>query len=217
MLLTVKRQRGIFYGKRGDLIKKYVFDLDGTITKIETLPLIAAELGLEDEMKLLTDLTLSGQIPFDKSFKLRYLVLRNVPLKRIQDIMATVELDEDIAAFIRANKKNCAVVTGNLDCWIEPIIAKLDCEVYSSTSELDEKNLPLLKKILDKGSAIREIKKTCDKVIAVGESFNDVPMFEAADISIAYGGVHAPVKTASSISDYVVFDGVTLCQLLKMF
>ena len=195
---------------------KFVFDLDGTITKVETLPLLAAELGLADEMKLLTDLTLSGQIPFDKSFKLRYLILRNVPLKKIQAVMSTVELDGRIVDFIAAHKKNCAVVTGNMDCWIEPLAARLNCEIFSSTSELDAGNLPVLTKILDKGAVIRELKRTCDRVIAVGESFNDVPMFEESHVSIAYGGVHKPVATAISISDYVVFDGGALCRLLKM-
>lgn len=196
-------------------MKKFVFDLDGTITKTETLPLLAAELDLADEMKLLTDLTLSGQIPFAKSFRMRYLILRNIPLKRIQEIMDGVELDKEIAAFIRQNKDACAVVTGNLDCWIEPIIAKLCCESFSSTSELDDKNCPVLKNFLDKGAVIRELKKTSDKVIAVGESFNDVPMFEAADISIAYGGVHKPVSAALAVSDYVVSNDSALCKLLK--
>ena len=195
-------------------MRKFVFDLDGTITKVETLPLLAKELDLAEEMQLLTDLTLDGKIPFEKSFKLRYLVLRNIPLKTIQEIMATVELDADIAEFIRANKKNCAVVTGNLDWWIEPIVAKLGCESFSSTSRL-EGNLPVLEKILDKGAVIRELKKTCDKIIAVGESFNDVPMFEEADIAIAYGGVHKPVSAAISISNYVVSNGGALCRLLK--
>ena len=197
-------------------MKKFVFDLDGTVTKVETLPLLAEELDLAEEMKLLTDLTLSGKIPFAKSFRMRYLILRNIPLQRIQKIMDGVELDEEIAAFIRANKKNCVVVTGNLDCWIEPIVAKLGCESFSSTSEFDEKNIPVLKKILDKGTAIRELKKFSDRVIAVGESFNDVPMFEEANTSIAYGGVHKPVSAAISVSDYVVFDGGALCRLLKM-
>lgn len=200
----------------GDAMKKIAFDLDGTVTKVETLPLLAEELDLADEMKLLTDLTLSGKIPFKKSFRLRYLILRNIPLKKIQEVMDGVELDDEIAAFIRANKKNCAVVTGNLDCWIEPIIAKLGCESFSSTSQRDEKNLPVLKEILDKGTAIRTLKKKSDKVIAVGESFNDVPMFEEANVSIAYGGVHKPVSAAISVSDYVVYDGGALCRLLKM-
>ena len=197
-------------------MKKFAFDLDGTVTKVETLPLLSQELDLAEEMKLLTDLTLSGKIPFEKSFRLRYLVLRNIPLKRIQEVMDGVELDEEIASFIREHKDACAVVTGNLDCWIEPIISKLGCASFSSTSEPDERNLPVLKKILDKGSAIRELKKSSDKVIAVGESFNDVPMFEEADLSIAYGGVHKPVSAAISVSDYVVFDGGALCRLLKM-
>ena len=197
-------------------MKKIAFDLDGTVTKVETLPLLAEELDLADEMKLLTDLTLSGKIPFKKSFCLRYLILRNIPLKKIQDVMDSVELDEELVAFIRENKKHCAIVTGNLDCWIEPIIAKLGCESFSSTSQPDEKNLPVLKEILDKGTAIRTLKKTSDKVIAVGESFNDVPMFEEANIAIAYGGVHKPVSAAISVSDYVVYDGGALCRLLRM-
>lgn len=194
---------------------KFVFDLDGTITAVETLPLLAAELGLADEMKLLTDLTLSGQIPFDKSFKLRYLVLRNVPLKKIQAVMSSVALDGRIVDFINAHKKNCVVVTGNLDCWIEPLAAKLDCKIFSSTSELDAGNLPVLTKILDKGATVRQLKRTGDKIVAVGESFNDVPMFKAADVSIAYGGVHKPVDAAIAVANYVISNGGELCRLLE--
>lgn len=200
----------------GDTMKTFAFDLDGTITKVETLPLLAKELELADEMKLLTDLTLSGRIPFEKSFRMRYLILRNIPLRRIQEIMAGVELEEEIAAFIRENKENCVIVTGNLDFWIAPIIAKLGCRSFSSTSVLDEKNIPVLDKILDKGAAIRKLKKVSDKVVAIGESFNDVPMFEEANIAIAYGGVHKPVSAAISIADYVIFEGGALCRLLKM-
>ena len=196
-------------------MKSFAFDLDGTITKVETLPLLARELGLADEMKLLTDLTLSGQISFEKSFQMRYLILKNIPLKRIQEIMAGVDLEEEIVAFISEHKENCFIVTGNLDCWIAPIIAKLGCKSFSSTSRFDEKNIPVLNKILDKGWAIRELKKFSSKVIAIGESFNDVPMFKAADISIAYGGVHKPVSEIISISDYVISDGNSLCSLLK--
>ena len=94
-------------------MKKYAFDLDGTVTKVETLPLLAEELGLSAEMKILTNLTVSGELSFEKSFKLRYFILRNIPLNRIRQIMDSVELDENIAGFIRENKEACAIVTGN--------------------------------------------------------------------------------------------------------
>ena len=145
---------------------KEAFDLDGTITKFETLPLLAKELNLSDEMKILTDLTLSGQISFEQSFRLRYFILKNIPPKKIFEIMDAVELDEDILNFIRENKKFCAVVTGNLDIWIEPLTKKLGCEIFSSQSECGE-----LKKILNKAEVICELKKTAEEIISIGDGF----------------------------------------------
>lgn len=189
---------------------KFAFDLDGTITKVETLPLLARELNLADEMKILTDLTLSGQISFEQSFRLRYFILRNISPEKIWKIMDAVELDEDILNFIRENKKSCAVVTGNLDFWIEPITKKLGCEIFSSQSELGE-----LTKILNKAEAIREIKKTAVKVISIGDSFNDIQMFKESDISIAYGGVHRPSDEVINATDYFFCNGKDLIRKLN--
>lgn len=194
----------------------YAFDLDGTVTLDETLPLLANELGLSDEMSLLTKLTLDGQIAFDKSFKLRYHILKSIPIQSIQNIMRKVRFDPAISKFIEEHSSSCTIVTGNLDIWIRPILEKLKCRCYSSTSSIDEKGVPILEDILDKGEAIRDLRKKGFKVIAIGESFNDVPMFEESNVSIAYGGVHRPVNTAIAISDYVVMEGNALCRLLKM-
>ena len=197
-------------------MKKFAFDLDRNVTKVETLPILARELGLAAPIDELTKLTLAGKISFEKSFRLRYSILKKIPPKKISAIMSNVELDENIFNFIRENKSNCAVVTGNLDCWIEPIAEKLGCEIFSSKSKLVN-GVPILTEILRKDFAIRRLKESCEKVIAIGESFNDVPMFEAADVSIAYGGVHKPVDAAVFVADYFVDDSVTLCRLLKKF
>lgn len=196
--------------------KIFAFDLDGTVTLDETLPLLAQELGLSEEMSLLTRLTLDGQIAFEKSFKLRYHILKSIPIQRIQDIMDKVRFNPAICRFIMDNPAVCAIVTGNLDIWIRPIMEKLRCRCYSSTSVIGADGLPLLTSVLDKGEAIRNLRQKASKVIAIGESFNDIPMFEEANISIAYGGVHKPVNAAIAISDYVVLEGDALCRLLKM-
>ncbi|MBR1579344.1 MAG: HAD-IB family phosphatase [Selenomonadaceae bacterium] len=188
--------------------KIYAFDLDGTVTTVETLPLLAAELNLSAKINLLTELTLSGRIPFEISFRMRYGILNRIPLERIVEIMATVPLDSSIEKFIGDNRNDCVLVTGNLDRWIEPIAVRLGCEIYSST--LYGERL----RIIDKGAVVRRLRSQSARVISIGESFNDVSMLEAADVSIAYGGVHRPIAAAVSVADFVVFDGDTLCRLL---
>ena len=79
----------------------FAFDLDGTITTQETLPILARELDLMNEMEQLTRLTLEGKIDFEASFRMRYHLLREIPLQKIRQIMEDVHMDERIAGFIR--------------------------------------------------------------------------------------------------------------------
>lgn len=189
----------------------FIFDLDGTVTNQEILPLIAGALGLEKEMRLLTDLTINGIIPFEESFRLRYACLRYAPLDKIRAIIASVELNPDIENFIKNNRDNCAIVTGNLDIWIEPLVEKLGCKFFSST----EGQLLLVGSLLKKNHSVLELRKQYERIVAIGDGANDIPMFEAADVRIAYSGVHPAAKPLVEIADYITFSGSALCRLLN--
>ena len=193
----------------------FAFDLDGTITVQETLPVLARELDLTDEMEQLTRLTLEGKIDFEASFRMRYHLLREIPLQKIRQIMEEVPMDERIAGFIRKHAEECAIVTGNLDVWVQPLIGKLGCMSYSSTSRLDANGELQLEAVLDKAETIRRMKMQGYHVIAIGDSVNDIPMFREADVAIAYGGVHPLADRVAAISDYVAENGKDLCRLLE--
>lgn len=193
----------------------FAFDLDGTVTAVETLPLLAAELNLSREMTLLTELTLNGTIPFDESFRIRVSLLKDVPTKKIREIMAAVPLNENIAAFIRAEKENCAVITGNLDLWTEPLAARIGCRFLASVGAYDENGRIVIKKIIDKGTAIATLRQKNRRIIAVGDGAGDIPMFAAADMAVAYAGVHAPAKNVLDAADFTANDGEELCSLLQ--
>ncbi len=192
----------------------FAFDLDGTVTTREILPVLAQELGLAEEMGLLTRLTLNGTLDFESSFRLRFAVLRSIPLTRVREIVAEIPLDPHITEFIRARRESCAIVTGNLDCWVEPLLKKLGCLAYVSES-CNGGGLLNLQKVLNKGDAVRELARSGKKIVAIGESANDLPMFEAADLRVAFAGVHKPVAEILRIADHVARDGKELSGLLE--
>jgi len=195
----------------------FVFDLDGTVTEQEILPMLGAVAGLEQELARLTALTLTGAINFKQSFHQRFHMLRHLPLERVKAAMAAIPLNPHIEAFIVAHREQCVLATGNLDRWIQPLLERLGCACYCSTSRLEPESKLELVSILDKGEAIRDLRASrpdIKRVVAVGESVNDLPMFHHSDICIAFGGVHEPVPEVLQIADHVVYEGRALCQLL---
>ena len=192
----------------------YLFDLDGTVTKDELLPLIARGADLQEEMTLLTELTLQGTLKFTQSFKLRVALLSTVELSVVHAALAAVRVDGNIARFLRERPDDSFIVTGNLDIWIRPLVEQLGVNLYSSTGTLEGGRVRL-RHILNKGDAATELRSRYDRIVAVGDSFNDVPMFENADVGIAYAGTHAPVAALVKISHFVVKESASLCRLLE--
>lgn len=193
----------------------YCFDLDGTVTKEEIFPLLSKEIGLFEEISALTEATTQGVIPFRKSFLLRCKLLGDIPLSKVRDIIANIPLHDEIAAFIRGRKDDCYVVTGNLDVWVSPLVEKLGCRFFSSRAETDGDRLVRVADVLNKAEAVESLKKGHSKIVAVGDGMGDVPMFEAADVRIAFGGVHKPIQTLIQYSDFITFHEGSLCRLLN--
>jgi phosphoserine phosphatase len=193
----------------------YCFDLDGTLTTIELLPCIAAELDIAQEIETLTRVTMDGHISFDQSLRLRSLILGLVPVSRVHDVITDVPLNPHLEAFIDMRRDQCFVVTGNLDLWMEPMLARLGCEGFASRASMVEGRLRV-DEVLNKRDAVRKLRERgFDRVIAVGDGANDVPMFEAADLAVAFGGVHSPARVAAMSADFIVHEGRNLCRLLE--
>lgn len=195
---------------------RFAFDLDGTVTTRELLPALADEVGLGRETALLTRLTMDGTIDFEASFRLRFAILRAVPLTAVHRIAETIPLEPHLAAFIREHAARCAIVTGNLDVWIAPIIAKLGCTAYTSRAAIRDEGL-VLESVLDKAAAVRDMARTGAPVIAVGDAANDIPMFKAARTAVAYAGLREPPRELIDNADRVESDPAALCRFLRRF
>lgn len=193
----------------------FVFDLDGTLTACETLPLIAKAFNVEAEIEKLTAQTVKGDIPFMESFIRRVEILGHLDTPKVAALLSTVTINSHINKFIAENPAACVVATGNYRGWISELGKKISCHLICSEGETDAAGKVRLTKILKKEDVVREYQARGEKVVFVGDGNNDAEAMRIADISIACGIIHAPAQSVMQVADYAVYDAEALVRLLN--
>ena len=193
----------------------FLFDLDGTLTKIETLPLIAELLDMREEINFLTRETIYGNIPFTESFIRRVEILKKVPVSKVREILTDVPLFEKIVSFIHNHSNCCYVVTNNLDIWVSELCENIGCSYFSSSGIVNQDSLIKIEKILKKEDIVDKFKSEGKNIVYIGDGDNDCEAMRSSDIKIASGLVHTPSKSIISIADFVLYDESALFRLLN--
>ena len=194
---------------------KFIFDLDGTITKEETLPVIAKYFSIEEEVEELTKQTVMGHVPFVESFIQRVSSLGKLPIDEIDALLEDVELHESIVEFIQKNRARSAIATGNLSCWVAKLIARIDCEAYCSEGEEENNKVVKVTTIIKKEKVVERYRAEGHRVVFIGDGNNDVEAMRIADIAIASGLTHPPTASVISVADHFVQNEAELCRKLN--
>lgn len=194
---------------------KFVFDLDGTVTSEETLPLIANHFKVKEEIEQLTKETIQGNIPFVESFIRRVFILGKLPVSEVADLLETTKMYPFLVSFIKQHSENCAIATGNLDCWSHKLLKRIGCEYYCSDSIIENNQVVKLTKILRKEQVVENYQRDNYTVVFVGDGNNDLEAMRIADIAIAFGATHFPSKSILPITDYLIFNEEALCRQLN--
>lgn len=194
---------------------KLIFDLDGTVTAEETLPLIAKHFKVEEEIEQLTQETVQGNIPFVESFIRRVFILGKLPVDEVADLLATTRLYPKLVEFIQSHKDICAIATGNLTCWSHKLLGKIGCEYYCSEAEVENNHVVKLTKILRKEQVVEQYQKDGYRVVFIGDGNNDLEAMRVADVAIAVGTTHFPSKSILPITNYLIFSEEALCRQLN--
>lgn len=194
---------------------KFLFDLDGTITSEETLPIISEHFNCQKEISNLTKQTVQGNVPFVESFIRRVNILGKYSVAETSNLLASVPLYEKVKDFIDNHRSDCVVVTGNLTCWCEKLFEKIGCQCYGSTAEVKDDKIVKITSILRKEEIVERFKALGETVVFIGDGNNDLEAMRQANISIASGLTHNPAVSLLSICDYVIFNENALCRQLK--
>ena len=197
-------------------MQQFLFDLDGTLTKVETLPIIAREFGIDSEIETLTRQTIEGQISFAESFSRRVELLKKIPVSEIANLLEKIPIHEKLVRFIQENSDRCSIVTGNLDVWIDKLCERIGCEFFSSIARVSKDQIVEIEEILRKDSIVKNFQSQKKFVIYIGDGANDFEAMKSADISIASGILHRPAECLKSAADFFVETEDELLNILRM-
>lgn len=192
----------------------FLFDLDSTITKQEILPTISERIGKLEEMRELTEATMRGEIPFKTSFLNRVNILSNESVLEVNNIIANIPLNDEIANFIINNSERCYIVTGNLDIWISGLMKKLNMtnHVYCSKANVNNDHISHVISVADKELITKQF---VQPIVAIGDGDNDSGMAKHADIAIGFGGVRNIAPSLMRNIDYAFYNDKSCVEFLK--
>lgn len=196
--------------RRFERVRVVALDMDSTLITIECIDEIADMKGIKPEIAAITGSAMRGEIDFAESLIRRVALLAGLPvadLARVYD--ERVRLSPGAArmlATFRAAGAVTALLSGGFTFFTDRLKAQLHLDVaIANVFETREGRLTgrIDGAIVDanaKAHALRELaarhRGADGLVVAIGDGANDLPMFAAADVSIAY---HAkPVVRAAA-------------------
>ena len=216
-LALVSREVGIDIavspGGLARLAKKLiVMDVDSTLIQQEVIELLAAKVGVADQVVSITAAAMAGEIDFAQSLRARVALLEGAPESILAEVRNEIKLTPGARTLVKTLQKlghEVAVVSGGFTTVIEPLLAELGIVNYrANTLEIAGGKLTgkVIEPIIDRAGKAQALRDFAEKVgvpleqtIAIGDGANDLDMIAAAGLGIAFNAKPA-VKAAADSS-----------------
>jgi phosphoserine phosphatase len=186
-----------------------VLDVDSTFIRQEAIELLAAKAGVLDQVSLITESAMRGELDFEQSLRARVALLKGLPESVISQVQKEITLTdgaEDLVATLHSRGHSVALVSGGFIDIIEPMIRDLSIKYYKANKLEIAGGLltgDLVGPIIDraaKATALHEFVTASgvaiENTVAIGDGANDLDMMAAAGVSIAFNA--KPIVVAAA-------------------
>ncbi|MEU3273224.1 phosphoserine phosphatase SerB [Saccharomonospora sp. NPDC006951] len=198
-----------------------VFDVDSTLIQGEVIEMLAAYVGVEAQVKEITDAAMRGELNFTESLERRVALLEGLPETVLDEVADAIELTPGARTTIRTLKRlgfRCGVVSGGFTRIIDRLVEDLGLD-FAAANDLEIADGKLTGKVVGdvvdragKATALRRFAAgygiPVSQCVAVGDGANDIDMLAAAGMGIAFNAKPALREVADAALSYPYLDAV---------
>lgn len=182
-------------------MRKYlvVLDVDSTMIEQEVIELLAERVGLRDQVKILTDQAMAGEIDFRTALLKRVGLLDGLTDQVFQEVLSDIRVTDGVTELISTVQKSGGLVgaiSGGFSQVLEPLADKLSLNFFKAN------NLEILDgvitgritgDIVDADMKARTLLEWAGEygfdmsnTVAVGDGANDIQMLKTSGFAVAF-------------------------------
>lgn len=175
------------------------FDMDSTLIQGEVIDELAAEAGVGEQVRAITESAMRGELDFQASFRRRVGLLKGLPESALQRVVERIPLTDGAERLVSTLKRlgyKTAILSGGFTFFGRVLQARLGID-YLHANELEIRDGQVTgevkSEIVDGAMKARRLSEiaaaeglSLEQTIAVGDGANDLPMLRLAGLGIAF-------------------------------
>ncbi|MEU5690254.1 phosphoserine phosphatase SerB [Actinosynnema sp. NPDC020468] len=198
-----------------------VFDVDSTLIQGEVIEMLAAHVGVEPQVKEITDAAMRGELDFAESLRRRVALLEGLDESALDEVASSLELTAGARTTVRTLKRlgfRCGVVSGGFTRVIRRLVDELGLD-FCAANELEVVDGRLtgrvVGEIVDRAGKAVALRRFAEQqgvplaqTVAVGDGANDIDMLNAAGLGVAFNAKPALREVADTALSHPFLDAV---------